>query len=549
MNTLASLARDPIWAIGHSALDQNGVFWKGRLLFNSSRVVTIESRNDLAPHLDKLLAASTSIVIPVEANSFAIALPEHYSTALKKVVDLGVVIQATTHTWSRDRRSKTPIVSILGEFLRASTEGKWSITECRAILRGDLNDKEPRAIADALNRMLSLVIESAQSEGEEQRIIQFEIPASKALLKASQSRIRFDTAAAKIKLGEISDELQSFQDDCLLDHGIDLDQVRQSAEYRLALLNLEGKQDTAEDDLGLFPFLEVCSYSSSERLKDLAKHWKLKRRVQALRTIAFSLPNGLHPIFESIGTATGRILMREPNLQWLAKGDRKYLLPGEGRSLIYIDYKCFEPTILAIQAKDQALLRACKDDLYSDIAVQLGLPTDLKSRKFAKIFLLCLLYGRSQLRLTEDLAEFASLEYSEANGRHNKLRDWMSLSFEFQKKLSQSIAAGEKATTTEGNFRVLHKDRAYVALNHFLQGTASLIFKEALTNTLLRLPDAQLLAPMHDALLLSVPQSNEISSVMIVKDCMEVAAITVIGERITTTKADWGMEEAVEGEP
>jgi hypothetical protein len=38
---------------------------------------------------------------------------------------------------------------------------------------------------------------------------------------------------------------------------------------------------------------------------------------------------------------------------------------------------------------------------------------------------------------------------------------------------------------------------------------------------------------------LSVPQSNEISSVAIVKECMEAAAITVIGEPITTAKVDW----------
>lgn len=539
MNTLDSLVRNPIWAIGHSALDQDGIFWKGSLIFNRSQVVTISSRDDLASNLDELLTASETIIIPLEANSFAIALPEQYSTALEEIVDLSVVIKAATHTWSRDRRSKTPITSILSDFLRASTEGKWSIPECRAILRGDLNDQEPRAIADALDRMLALVIESTKSEGEEQRIRQFEIPVSKALLKASRSKIQFDSVGAKLKLDENTEKLQLFEDEFLLDHNIDLDQICQSAEYRLTILKREGKKDTEEDDLGLFPFLEICSYSSSERLKDLAKHWKLKRRVQSLRTIAFSPPNGLHPIFDSIGTATGRVLMREPNIQWLAKEDRKYVLAGEGRSLIYVDYKCFEPTILAIQAKDQALLCACKDDLYSSIAVQLGLLAGEKSRKFAKVFLLCLLYGRSRRRLTEDLAEFASLDDSEANLRHNKLRDWMSLSFDFQKRLRKSIEAGEQATTVEGNFRVLHVDRAYVALNHFLQGTASLIFKEALTNTIARLPDAQLLAPMHDALLLSVPQTNEIGSVAIVKECMEAGAITVIGEPITAAKAVW----------
>lgn len=56
MTTLASLAKNPIWAIGHSALDQDGVFWKGSLLFNGSHVFTVESRNDLASQMDELLA-------------------------------------------------------------------------------------------------------------------------------------------------------------------------------------------------------------------------------------------------------------------------------------------------------------------------------------------------------------------------------------------------------------------------------------------------------------------------------------------------------------
>lgn len=540
MTTLANLIKNPIWAIGHSALDQNGVFWKGSLILNGSRVVIVSSRDGLASNLDELLAASTSIVITADASAFALALPDRYSSALDKVVDLGVFIRATTHTWSKDRRSKTPIASILANFMRASAEGKWSLLECRAILRGDFSNLEPHALSDVLDRMLTLILESTQSEGEERRIRQFEIPASKALLKATRSRIRFDTVAAKRKLDEITEELQSFEDELLLNHDIDLDLVRQSAKYRLAILNREGKEDTEEDDLGLFPFLEVCSYSSSERLKDLSKHWKMKRSAQSLRTIAFSPPNGLHPIFDSIGTATGRILMREPNLQWLAKEDRKYLLAGEGRSLIHVDYKCFEPTILAIQAEDQALLSACNDDLYSNISLQLGLTAgEKRSRNFAKVFLLCLLYGRSQRRLTEDLAEFALIDNMEATARYSKLRNWMSLSFEFQKRLNNSVVTGERATTVEGNFRVLHEDRAYVALNHFLQGTAALIFKDALTNTLARLPDAQLLAPMHDALLLSVPQTDECDYVTVVKECMEAAAITVIGEPIIAAKSDW----------
>ncbi len=540
MTTLDSSAKNPIWALGHSAIDQNGLFWKGIVILNDCRIVTVNSRGDLALNLDDLLSSSASIVIPAESSSFALSLPNHYSKALDKVVDLGVVIRATTHTWSKDRRSKTSIASILARFLMASEEEEeWSMSECKEILRGDLGIREPRLIRDALGRMLDLVVESTKSEGEEKRIQMFEIPASQALLKASRSKIQFDSVAAKNKLAETTDELQRLHDELFLNHNIDLDQVKRSSKYRVAILNREGKQDTTDDDLGLYPFLEVCSYSSSERLKNIANYWKSNRRVYSLRTIAFSPPSGLHPIFDSIGTATGRVLMREPNLQWLAKEDRKYVIAGNDRSLIYIDYECFEPTILAIQAKDQRLLSACKNDLYANIAVQLGLPPGEDSRKFSKVFFLCLLYGRSHRRLTEDLAEYASLDHSEANDRHNRLRDWMSLSFKFQKTLSESVATGEQAKTVEGNFRVLNEDRAYVALNHFLQGTASLIFKEALTNTLARLPEAQLLAPMHDALLLSVPQADENASVTIVKECMEAASTAVIGAPISAAKSAW----------
>src|SRR5690348_13182211 len=71
------------------------------------------------------------------------------------------------------------------------------------------------------------------------------------------------------------------------------------------------------------------------------------------------------PAFDCLGTVTGRILVRHPQVQQLRRSERKMIAPDPGRKLAYFDYAQFEPGVLASLSGDGPLLNSYNNsDIY-----------------------------------------------------------------------------------------------------------------------------------------------------------------------------------------
>jgi DNA polymerase I len=77
----------------------------------------------------------------------------------------------------------------------------------------------------------------------------------------------------------------------------------------------------------------------------------------------------VHPIFQVLGTVSGRIQVADPQLQHLRRKYRSIIAPDPGFRLTYIDYAQFEPGIISYLAGDPQLMDDYNaGDLYAGLS-------------------------------------------------------------------------------------------------------------------------------------------------------------------------------------
>ncbi|WP_207425005.1 DNA polymerase [Pedobacter sp. SYSU D00535] len=202
--------------------------------------------------------------------------------------------------------------------------------------------------------------------------------------------------------------------------------------------------------------------------------------------------NRTNPTYHGFGTITSRITLREPGLQNLRKANRVVIEADEGYNLLYIDYCQFEAGILASISKDNNLINLYKKDIYRDLAREvIG---DETKRGDAKIIFYRYIYGDNSL------SEHAKAYFH----RFKKLEV-------FRDKVYNSIHSSSRIGTTKGNYRYRKNDEYTWALSHLIQGTASLIYKQAVLRVAEDVQGADLLIPMHDGTLYQVATGSYIN--------------------------------------
>jgi DNA polymerase-1 len=225
---------------------------------------------------------------------------------------------------------------------------------------------------------------------------------------------------------------------------------------------------------------------------------------------AFGAYEGMiYPEFKCFGTVTGRVLVANPRLQELRRRHRGIIAAMPGMTLVYLDYSQFEPGILAYLTNDENLRAAYEtSDLYSSLSVVVfGRDGE---RDTCKQVFLAYCFGMSIENIVKLLAgaQF-SLE------RLIKYRDTIKTFFQafpglesYRERMQRQLEAEGFVSSALGNRRVRRergpltgKERRW-ALNHVVQGTASLIFKNALIGLEKRFGKGAILFPMHDAVLL-----------------------------------------------
>ena len=220
-----------------------------------------------------------------------------------------------------------------------------------------------------------------------------------------------------------------------------------------------------------------------------------------------------YPAFDTMGTVTGRILATDPSLQHLKKMYRGVLRAEKGRKLIYLDYAQFEPSIMAAVSGDPSMQALCvEEDLYRRLAKEVF--GDAEHRKSAKLLFLAYAYGMRISALPDLLAAvLPERQRAEEAIRTNFLPLFTGIE-DWKRNINSQLASDGRIGTMLGNHRYrtasgdLLPDEERWAVNQIVQGTGSLILKKFINELAGGFPNVAILLPMHDALLVEVPEDN-----------------------------------------
>lgn len=199
------------------------------------------------------------------------------------------------------------------------------------------------------------------------------------------------------------------------------------------------------------------------------------------------------PLFKGFGTTTGRIILRAPALQNLNSKYRVLLkndnLP-DGKRYVYIDYGQFEAGVLAGLVDNKKFIELYEQDkVYETLAQK----TKFERSKAKKVFY-CFIYGGIVWRGAESFFTEYGLKQS------------------IDSVVEKALADGYIETRLGNRKTIVSEDDERLILNHYVQGTSSLIFKQALLNVYNTYREkVNLVLPMHDAALYLVDNDVETS--------------------------------------
>jgi DNA polymerase-1 len=271
------------------------------------------------------------------------------------------------------------------------------------------------------------------------------------------------------------------------------------------------------------------------------------RRDEDVLKRLLSSEGRVFPAFEVFGTITGRTLVIDPFLQQLRRSSRKVITADTQKRLLYLDYAQFEPGILASLAGDRKLLAAYNDgDLYSGLSDLLF--GDAGKRKLSKRIFLAYCYGMTP----EGIASLVTADVDDQSAYSGAIAKFFS-SFEavhlFRTRMQEALQEKSVVGGLLGNLRrrnhsgpLTAKERRW-AVNHPVQSTASLVFKEALLALSTRFGKESILLPMHDAVLMQldddahfdvkVSEAETIMRQCFVRRCPEVQPRVSVGSFVS----------------
>ena len=286
-------------------------------------------------------------------------------------------------------------------------------------------------------------------------------------------------------------------------------------------------------------FPEILDLQIYKQIKSLKAYTKL--------TVFNPCADGkLRCSWNMFGTETGRCTpSTNANIFGGAKWQRSLIRPGLGYVMYYLDYEQQELAIQGYLSGDKKLIEAYNSgDGYLQSAKWLNLvpeyatkKTHPEEREIVKVLFLAQGYGAGpgyvsgQVRCSILYAQHLLRMFRRLFSTYN---DWI-------KKVLKKVAITGKITTnlgwqrySNGTFKI-NKDGQLKSIRNTLlnfpaQGNGSDILRQAI----IKLHEAGFIvnAPVHDALLISVPRGNHKKEVKLAQSIMEQSAEFVIGSKI-----------------
>lgn len=284
------------------------------------------------------------------------------------------------------------------------------------------------------------------------------------------------------------------------------------------------------DAAHLLPFIEAPNFLEYLKLaaensvfaRDLLTLVRAERDLKTLARMRGSEDEFVKPEFPIMGTVTGRILVSNPHLQQVRREYRRAIAADLGKRLAYLDYAQFEPGILASLAEDEELITEYNTgDIYKQLSISIF--GDEESRDLAKKMFLAFTYGMSSDRIvalvggTNQAEQLTAFDTFVA--KFEKLA-------EFREQSETKLQKNGFVETLLGNRRyrsgagaLSDSDRRW-AVSQRVQGTAALIFKEAVLQIANFVGQECVMLPMHDAVLMSLSPESFDEDVKRIQDIM-----------------------------
>jgi len=265
--------------------------------------------------------------------------------------------------------------------------------------------------------------------------------------------------------------------------------------------------------------------------------------IDALPKLVSHKTGRIHPNFNQIGAATGRLSASDPNVQNIpirtSEGIRirETFIPAEDRVMLSADYSQVELRVLAHYSRDESLLDAFSkgEDIHRRTAAEVaGISVDevdSEQRDRAKAVNFGIIYGSSAFGLANNLG----IATSEAQdivdayfGRYTGVRRFL------DETVVNAKAAGYVSTLLgrrrylpdlASKNRILRQAAERMAVNTVIQGTAADLIKKAMIDVDEALTSSGLGAIMilqvHDELVFEVPEAEVDALSSLVRDKME----------------------------
>jgi DNA polymerase-1 len=271
---------------------------------------------------------------------------------------------------------------------------------------------------------------------------------------------------------------------------------------------------------------------------------KLKNTyVDALPPLVDERSGRIHPTFNQLGAATGRLSAANPNVQNIPIRSeegvriREAFVPAEGCRLLSADYSQVELRILAHYSEDASLIEAfrCGDDIHRRTAAEVwevapeAVTPDQRAR--AKAVNFGIIYGLSSFGLANQLG-IATAEAQQTIdtyfARYRGVRRFIDGTIDRAKRdgFVRTLLGRRRALPDlNSRNRVLRQAAERMAVNTVIQGTAADLIKKAMLAVDRDLEAAGLGARMilqvHDELVLEVPVAEVEGVAERLRDCME----------------------------
>jgi DNA polymerase-1 len=382
-----------------------------------------------------------------------------------------------------------------------------------------------------------------------------ERPLTRVLGRMERAGIRVDEAGLKVLAGEYERKLAAIEGEIHLLAGEEflISSPKQLQRVLFEKLKLPAIKKTK------------TGYSTDESvLEQLAAEHALPERILAYRRLAkllstyiVALPplvressGRIHPTFNQLGAATGRLSATHPNVQNIPIRSeegariREMFIPAEGCLLVSADYSQVELRILAHYSQDTGLMAAFArgDDIHRQTAAEVadiapGRVTD-DARARAKAINFGIIYGLSAFGLANQLG-IASAEaqtmidaYFE---RYSGVREFLDRTVSEAKELGYvTTLLGRRRYLPDLNSRnrTLRQAAERMATNSVIQGTAADLIKAAMVPLDSQLTadgfESRMLLQVHDELVFEAPESEVERLRAVVTERMEgVASLRV----------------------